>query len=367
MSTRRRSTTTATAIALMCLVLGASVLGTSAEASPEPDDPVVAYWTESEAIVADGDGATVRRFPDFNNMSLNSGVLAGELSGTKPGTARIVAYDAASGERKFRIRNARLPVVTGAGRKAVFFPTHQRDSYGLTVWMRNGTGRIRKIVQFAGPGVPGTRTGMGGDATPLDIALDERGRKMAVVAGLETLRSFDVWFVDVRTKQATRVTRGENSHNPSVSPDGSRLVVRVERPEFCPDPLYGEILIGKIRLIDPATGERTSLTEWSCDVFYDTPRWIDDDTLVAVRVTKDATEQLGYDLDIVEIDATTGAISDLVTEGNPCCLTASSTLGRIGYLFSDIGGFSMLDLVSGTAVDVPEPAYVPRLSGDNRF
>src|SRR3712207_1917253 len=118
---------------------------------------------------------------------------------------------------------------------------------------------------------------MGGDGVPLDLALDARGRYVAIAFGLEPLRMFDVWVVDTKTRAATRMTRGENSHNPSLSPSGDLLAVRIERPESCPDPIYNEILIGKIGLIERTTGEARDLTEFDCDLFYDTPRWLDDE------------------------------------------------------------------------------------------
>jgi hypothetical protein len=341
-------------------------MGPSAS-SQTPVEPVLAYWTETETAVTDTDGTTVRSFPDFANLSLNNNVLAGEVAGASVDDARILGFDATSGERLFRIPRARLPVVTASGRKVAFFPTFHRDEYGGSVWMRTARGTLRQIVRFkAGPGHPGIPHGMRGGAFPLEIALDDSGRTMAVVAGLEPLRAFDVWLVDVATKEATRMTRGENSHNPSLSPDGSRLAVRVESPESCPDPIYGEILIGKIRVISRA-GERTTLTRFDCDVFYDTPRWIDNDSLLAVRVTKDATEEFGYDLDIVRIDADGGTITDVVTEGNPCCLSVSASLDKVAFLFSDRPGFTVFDLATQTAVDFPGNVFAPHLSGENRF
>lgn len=355
------------AVALLALTTTTSLLAPSAGAQPaEPGPPVLAYWTASNVIVADAEGNEIRSFPNFRNISLNDDVFAGEVTLEKQ-NARIVTFDPTTGERLYRIRNSRLPVVTAGGRKVAFFPTFRRDPYGLTVWLRTATGRIRKIVQFATRGIPGIRTGMSAGVSPLDIALDDRGRKMAVVGGLEPLRSFDVWWIDVKTKEATRMTRGENSHSPSVSPDGTKLAVRVESPEGCPDPLYGEILVGKLRVIDPATGERTTLTEYSCDLFYDTPRWIDNDTLIAARITKDPSEQYGYDIDLVSIDVFTGEITEVVTVGNPCCQTVSPALDKIAYGFTDRAGFAMFDLLTGTAVDFPGDVFNPHLSGENRF
>ena len=340
----------------------------AAVAQPSGADAVVGYWDETHALVADANGQTIRTYPNFDKLSLNQNVLAGERSGRRRGEARIVAFDAVTGTRLYGIPDARLPVVTAEGRRIAFFPTTDRDEYAQSVWIRTANGRVRRIVRFsAGPGHPGIHHGMRGGAVPLDIALDQRGRTMAVVAGLETLRSFDVWVVDVRTKEAIRMTRGENSHNPSLSPDGSRLAVRVESPEACPDDFYGEILIGKIRVFALPTGEQKTVTRFDCEMFYDTPRWIDNDSIVAVRVTKDESEEFGYDLDIVKIEVDTATITEVLTEGNPCCLSVSPALGKIAYAFSDRPGFAILDLATGTVVDFSGPAFVPHLSGENRL
>jgi hypothetical protein len=352
---------------ILVLVLSASVPARIVGADETPD-PAIGYWTDTNVVVTDADAQKIRRFPDFERFSLNGPVIAGERKGKRNFQRRIVAYDIASGERRFRIPDARNPVATAGGKRIAFLPTSARDDLALSVWMRMGTGRIRKLAQFsAGPGFPGIRHGMRGGAAPLDIAFDRRGRTMALVGGLETLRSFDVWLVDVKTKKVTRMTRGNHSHSPSLSPDGGHLAVRVESAEACPDDVFGEILIGKIRVISTATRERKTLTSFDCDLFYDTPRWIDNQSLLAVRVTKDDTESFGYDLDIVRIDVASGAITEVVTKDNPCCITTSPRLGKVAYEFTDRPGFTVYDLESETVVDFPEGHYVPHLAGENRF
>lgn len=328
--------------------------------------PELGYSNGTNTVVADGAGAVVRTFPELDRFSLGGSLFAAEREGKRHSSERVVGFDLSTGEKLFSIRNAIGPVVPATGGKVVFLPTFRREPYVRSLWMRDARGRVRKIAQFKAPGVDGIPHGMGGDGSPLDVALDARARRVAITFGLEPLRMFDVWVVDTRTGEAARMTRGENSHNPSLSPDGEQVAVRVERPEGCPDPLYGEILIGKIRVI-ASTGETRDLTEWDCDLFFDTPRWVDDDTLVAVRVTKDATEELGYDLDLVRIDAASGTITDLLTEGNPCCVTASPSLGKLAYVFSDRPGFAVLDLTTGEILDVGEDVSAPRLSGEGRL
>lgn len=326
------------------------------------------YWTDAGVIVADEAGQEIRSFPDFEHFSLNGSLLAGELQSKETFRRRIVGYDISSGERLFKIPDAMLPVVAAGGRKVAFLPTYEREGSVMSVWMRTPTGRIRKIAQFRpGPGQPGIRHGMRAGGGPLDIALDENGRTLAVAFGLETIRTFDVWTIDVKTKEATRMTTGNHSHSPSLSPDGKQLVVRVESTDTCPDDTYGEYFMGKLRVISTTTGERLTLTDPTCDLFYDTPRWIDNESLLAVRVTRDGTEEYGFDLDIVRIDAATGAVSEVVTEGNPCCITVSPSLMKVAFPFSDRDGFNVLDLPSGATLEFPAGSYVAHLAGENRF
>jgi hypothetical protein len=355
------------ASSILVLVISASVPARIVGAD-EIAKPAIGYWTDTNAVVADADGREIRAFPDFEKFSFNGPVIAGERKGKGTLQRRIVAYDIASGERRFRIPDARTPFVTAGGKRIAFLSTNARDDSTVSVWMRMGTGRIRKLARFStGPGFPGIRHGMRGGALPLDIAFDKRGRTMALAGGLETTRSFDVWLVDVKTRKVTRMTRGNHSHSPSLSPDGGGLVVRVESAEACPDDVFGEILIGKVRVISTATGERKTLTSFDCDLFYDTPRWIDNQTLLAVRATKDDTETFGYDLDIVRIDVATGAITEVITKGSPFALTTSPGLGKVAYEFTDRPGFSVYDLESESVVDFPEGNYVPHLAGENRF
>lgn len=348
------------------LLTGTLLVASFAPAAVAAGEPAIGYWTGTAVEVTDAAGEVVRSFPDFDRFSFAGSLLAGQREGKRESSDRIVGYDIPTGDRLFAVANATNPVVSATGGKVAFIPTYRREEYVRSVWMRFPSGRVRNVAQFRAPGVPGIRHGMGGDGAPLEVALDARGRFMAVVFGLEPFRMFDVWVVDTKTGAATRMTRGESSHNPSLSPDGATLAVRVEREESCPDPLYGEILIGKMRVIERATGEARDLTAFDCDLFYDTPRWIDDDTLLAIRVTKDAGETNGYDLDVVRIETVTGEIADLVTQGNPCCITTSPSLGKVAFGFSDRRGFAVVDVGSGATVDFDEDVFVPHLAGEGR-
>jgi hypothetical protein len=290
---------------------------------------------------------------------LGGHLLAGAF---KPTLVRewIVGYDAVTGQRYFRIKRAGNPVVIGRGNKVAFLPGFRRDKFRLSVWMRTASG-IEKIVQFHnGRGTPpGIPVGFHGEGVLVDLAFDRAGRRVAVAFGNENLRLFDVWVVDVATGEPMIRTRNHRSHSPSLSPNGERLAVRTELAQDC-----GTYLVGKIRVFSTTSDERRSLTSATCDRFYDTPRWIDNDSVLAVRVTRTAPDE--FDTDIVSIDATTGAVTDVVTDGNPCCITVSPSLGLVAYSFTDADGFSVLELGSGAITNFSAGTFVPHLAGENR-
>ena len=145
----------------------------------------------------------------------------------------------------------------------------------------------------------------------------------------------------------------ENSHNPSLSPSGDLLAVRVERPESCPDPLYGEILIGKISVVSRSTGEERDLTAFDCDLFYDTPRWIDDSTLVAVRVTKDGTRvfvALGPSNRVAVVDGETWEVLDYLLVGQRVWQLAFTPDEK--FLISTNGNSNDVSIIDVEALEV---------------
>ena len=343
------------------------VVGAPGTAGPAPGPPSLGYWTDTNVEIVDEAGTKLRTFRDFEHFSFNEGLLAGEVMEERPSNRHLVGYDLATRERIFKVDDAFQPIVAADAERVAFFPTFKREEYVSSVWMRMETGRVRKLVQFKpGPGLPGVPHGFRLGGTPLEFALDADGETLAVAFGLETVRTFDVWVVDVATKEATRLTRGQNSHSPSLSPEGTRLAVRVERNEGCEDPIYGEIFPTRLRTFTLGTEESVTLTDFDCDLVYDTPRWIDEQSLLAVRGVRDSSEEFGFDLDIVRIDVTTGAITEVVTDGNPCCITVSPNQQKVAYQFSDKDGFSVFDLDTLTAQDHPQGHYVPHLAGEGR-
>jgi hypothetical protein len=324
------------------------------------EEPSVLYWQGDETVVSDRQGNELGRFPNFNHASLGGHLVAGDI---QPSLQKswINAYDAVTGQQYFRIKNARNPVVIGETGKVAFWPGYHRDVWFLSVWMRLPTGAERKIVQFKHPGQPGIPRRMGGEGTPLDMAFDRRGRTVAVSIGNENLRLFDTFVVDVKTRELIRRTNNGRTWEPSVSPNGTQLAVRSELRPICDEGYRA----GRIEILSLTSTDKDLLTTANCELFYDTPRWIDNETLMVTRI-----ERLGpgsFNLDLLAIDVETRAVEELLTDGNPCCISVSATQRIVAYPFTDVDGFSMLDIETMDVTDFPQDAGPPQLSGENRL
>lgn len=354
------------------LCAGALVAGSGTAAPQEPATAALGYWelnaerTGFRVVLTDARGSEIRAFPDHEEFSFDGNVYAGEIE-LDGGGHRVVGRSIATGERLYRIKNARLPVVTADGNKVFFMPSGERDDHTFqSVWMRTRKGRIRKIIQFSlARGLPGVPHDITEGGIPLDLSLDQRGRVMAVEYGIETdtFAKRDVWLVNTRTKEWARLTRGKRSNEPSVSPNGSAVAVRTASKTDC-----GWYQAGKIRVFSTEDGAGTTLAPATCELFYDVPAWVDDDTLLAGRVTKvgPGSGPEDFDLDIVSIEVSTGEVSELYTKGNPCCPTTSPDLGLAAWTYNDVDGATVFDMGTGQSFELPVDALVPHLSGQAR-
>lgn len=345
------------------------LLGAGTASPQEAAPPALAYWqlnpegTGFRVVMSDARGDEIRAFPDHEEFSFDGDVFAGEIE--LDGNRRVVGRSIGTGERLYRIKNAAAPVVTADGNKVFFLPSGPRDGHTFqTVWMRTRTGRIRKIIQFSlARGLPGVPHDITEGGIPLDVSLDQRGRIMAVEYGIETdtFQKRDVWLVDTRTKEWARLTRGKRSNEPAVSPNGSSVAVRTASKTDC-----GWYQAGKIRVFSTEDGTGTTVVSATCELFYDVPAWVDEDTLLATRVTKVGPDSgmEDFNLDIVSIDVATGEMTDLHTSGNPCCPTTSPDLGLAAWTYNDRDGATIMDIGTGQTFDLPPGSLLPHLSGE---
>lgn len=349
---------------LIGLLLASALLSHPARAAGV--DPAIAFYADTGSEVVSLTGDSLSSYGNFQFISLDGNVFAGSRHDRDGIGENITAYDASTGDKVFRIDNAFAPVVVADGRKIGFWPDRwgKRDPHITSVWLRNGRGRERRIIQLTGPRATVRKDPFEGDGVPLSFAFDESGRTMAVAFGNDLdLFKYDVYVVDVRTRQATRVTRGFVSRFPSLSPSGERLAV-VREVDHCGGPGPG-FRAAKIRVMMKNGEEKETLLDGSCELFYTDPRWISETELVAARLTRQAPGE--YASDLVRIDVETGAVSELVTGGDVTYFTVSPSLQRIAFHRRDVStGFFVLDLTTGQVSEFAE-GFIPHLSGEARL
>jgi hypothetical protein len=349
----------------LCLAV-VLALGSAAPASVAATaSPAIVFFGETGVEIVALDGEAVSSFRSYQWVSLDGDVFAG--SRPRPGGGeQIRAFDAATEQELFRIVNAFAPIVLDGGAKVAFMPDRyaKRDPYFASVWLRNGQGREREVVRFAGPGQTVSPTPFHGDGVPLDQAWDDEGRTLAVAYGNDVdLFVYDVWVVDARTREATRVSRGKVSRFPSLSPSGDRLAL-VREVEHCggPEPGYRA---GEIRVMDATGQDETTLLPGSCALFYTDPRWISEDELVAMRLARVSPGV--YETDLVRIDATTADVDEITTDGDAGFFTVSASLHHLVYERRSVfPGFVLVDLATSASTAFAA-GFLPQLAGVHRL
>lgn len=346
------------------VLIGAGLVGSARAGAAAP---AIAFHGDAASHVVDLLGAPVSDQREFDFMSLAGNVFAGSPPSGGASEDHIVAFDATTGQRLFRIDNAFAPVVLADGRKVAFWGDHwgRRDPYGTSVWMRNAEGNVRRVFQLTGPRATVPRDPFEGDGVPLSMAFDMNGRKLAIAMGNDVgILEYDVWVVKVKTREAVRVTRGKASHWPSLSPSGAQLAL-LREVEMC----QGEFprQAWTIQVMAASGDDKRTLLDGDCALYYADPRWISETELIAVRIER--TEAGDYTHDLVRVDVATGATTDVVADGDVAYFTVSPSLQQIAFHRSSNfpgGGFSVYDLVTGEITDHPA-GFIPRLSGESRL
>jgi hypothetical protein len=353
-------------LVVIAALLAAGLVAVAAAPAAAPGRaPAVAFADNGRVVVARADGTPLRTFPDFGFYSLDGNVFAGSRWLPDAGTDELIGYDAASGKRLFRIRNAFGPIVLDRGRKVAFLPDRdgQRDPQVNSVWIRdNRTGTVRKIVQFSNGGdLPGIPTGLDGEGVPLSVVFDRSGRTMALAEGNDVdLFVYVVWLVDVKTGQARRMTDGTKSRWPALSPDGGRLAV-VREHALC----AGGLRAGDVELMQTRGPRRTTtLLPGSCSRSYSARGWASPRRLLAFRFLRVGSGEWPYRVDLVSIDVRSGKVNVLVGTGDVAFFSVSPSRHVLAYARDSQPGFYLRDLKTGCTTHVAQ-GFAPHLGGDH--
>jgi hypothetical protein len=371
----------AIAVGMTLAAVAAPDARSSEPSTTDPRAPLVAYGSGTYIVVADRRQTRVSRVPrGYGGYSLGGNLLAKAYQGK--GLSRYtVGYNARTGERKFRIpQTGQIPTVVRRGHAVAFYGQGHRDPYARSLWLRNGRGVERELVQFRfGGGGPGIPTGIS-EGFPMEYSFDRDAQTMAVAAGNDYVTfEYDIWTVDVSSGQHVRLTRGHRSRYPTVSPDGGR-VAYFREDGICGGPMPG-YRGGDIVIVHRDGTRRRVLHDGTCDRYLDRPRWLNRDHLMAIvhkRRPGDNPKPL-YDSRLVLINARSGRVSRPISKTDRVGdVSVSPSAKRIAYSdWTKQGGFWVFAWQpgSGTPAEQVEWAQghtvhfnegtVPHLRGDS--
>ena len=337
--------------------------------------PGLAYLGGPGVRVASANGAVLQAYEGLPSPSLDRFTIVGEGSGAAgigpqraegvvpPGGpfGGIVAYDAISGTLLWEVESARHPIALDRGRQAAFLPGSDgsRDPQQNSLWIRRRNGNVRKVVQFSnGGGLPGYDAGFEGDGTLLSVSFDAAAESVVLAEGNDVdLFIYDVFVVDVASRQVTRVTDDRKSRWPSMTPNGLRIAYQKD-VRRC-----GAFYIRAAHLMTarPDGTHRRRVVAGSCDKWLHNPRWISSTLLVAYQ-----TRQLGpgdYSTKLVLVDVTTGAVEPLARTANAEVFSVDPVKGLVG--FGKAGKIYVVRL-DGSLPKKIGNGYIPVMNGDHQ-
>jgi hypothetical protein len=317
------------------LPLAASLLAalpTTAAAEPAQ----VVYASANNVLrVAALDGTQVRQGAAGDGQVSTSGGLV--LRGVATGGLRsdVVADDAVTGARRWRIHDALFPLAYANGRFVVF--TGDRDGAGRgdrgsnNVWLWDvAHHRGRRIAQFGG--------GVLADLTPLNYAVSPTGRLVAITEGNDAdLLHFEIWVARTDGRGKRRLVPGSGEIYPAFSPNGQRVVYAHRNAAGT---------CWTLRLVNTGGGPSHAIPgSRSCSTVLFRPVWTDAGHVVAW--SWHASTPTG----LVSLDVATGARTTLLT-GPVQDFTVSRPLHTLAAYLQG-GRVVLVDLTTGTARDVP--------------
>jgi WD40 repeat protein len=350
----RASTTRPVRGLLPAILVAISVVVPAVPGSTQTALPLVAFEGSTDGIhttvrATDQTGNAIDLNLDAEQfLTINGGRVAFTRHHEKVTFASdVVVKDAVTGERVWKVPDARYPLIFGGGDELVFLPDNNgrdvpedRDAYVNSVWYRDlVSGDETKLVQFEDP-----------DRQAMGFAVSPAGDQVAVTYGNDYfLYVWDIWVLSIDGSSAEPATTDGMSLYPSFSPDGQTIAFTHSDPT---DPCDASV-----HLMDADGANPRVLTAGTCDANLLRPVWLDDQTIVA---WKWAQQPGGWSqpVGLVTISADTGEILDQIASGFIADFVAARDAGQV--IFRRLKGrIVAYDVAAGVATTVPGGKELP--------
>lgn len=340
-------------LASSALVVIALVL-TSVAASAEDGLPHVAFEGSP-----DGEHTSVRATDQAGNaVTLNKdaepflSISGGRVAFTHNHknsifASDVIVKDAMTGERLYKIPDARWPLIFGDGTQVLFQPDRnggrldpeERDPYVNSVWYRDlVSGEERKLYQ-----------GEDADLKPMNFAVTPAGDRAAFDVGNDTfLFEWNIWIVDVDGTGLEQLTTDDRSLSPSFSPDGQTIAyTRMIPSRPCR---------GGLRLMDTDGSNVRVLARNACDAHFSRPVWLDDQTIVSL--VWERHPKGWYDpTSLVTVSVETGEVQEIV-DGFVADYVVARDAGQV--IFRRLKGrIVAYDTATATTTTIPSGKELP--------
>jgi hypothetical protein len=360
------------ALAAGLAVTSAPAQATSGGAAAKAPAPAVATSVGAAVKIYAADGSLRATRTGLQDVALAPGLIAGTSLSSKDKPWTLVGVDPLTGARKFAVANARLPVIVGDGPRVLFGtdPAGIRDPQDNSIWTREATGKVRRVVQFSnGPGLPGYDPGLDGEGTVLGFGVDRAGRTLVVAEGNDVdLFIYDVFAVDVAKGGVVRVTSGRKSRRPAISADGTKVVFDRE-VGTCGKPYIRAADL--VLAYNQHFRTKGALIKGTCNAWLSNAAWVSGRTVIAIRTAKSGSR---YTTDVVAVDVLTKHVYPLTKVHNVFLAGAGLTNNVVAYMRDGATSTTVLTLSISSrkgTVSVLRSAAVqgefPVVAGDNRL
>jgi dipeptidyl aminopeptidase/acylaminoacyl peptidase len=340
----RRAALVFLAAALSVAIIAGSDAFAQDESSPHIVYTVSRSFLDSTVVATDQTGDAVvlsEKAEPF--ATINSGLVAFARHRRRVTFASdVIIKDAQTGERVYKVVDARWPLLFDGGTSLLFFPDNNgrdvpedRDQYVSSVWFRDlETGEERRLAQF-----------VGSDLHQLETAVSPDGQQVAFTRGNETfLFVWNIWVASVDGTSLEQITTDDRSLYPSFSPDGQSIAFTYHRP--------GVPCSASVHLMDVDGSNARRLAAGSCDAVLLRPIWLDATTLVVWRWER-TDRGFNRPAGLLTVSSETGEVLAEIATGWVSDFAVARQAGQVVYRLKH-GRIVVYDAASDTSFTVPE-------------